>query len=68
MKKAIKLKTADGQTVRLVLDNWGGGIDRLHRRWTLRPEGWLCVDSGELAQGLDSFLGRPVKLGGLARR
>jgi len=35
MKKIIMLKTAGGQTVKVMLDNWGGGMDRLHRRWTL---------------------------------
>jgi len=42
MKKVIKLRTADGQTVRVMLDNWGGGIDRLHRRWMLQPEGGIA--------------------------
>jgi hypothetical protein len=23
-----------------MLDNWGCGMDRLHRRWMLQPEGW----------------------------
>jgi hypothetical protein len=68
MKKVIKLRTADGQTVRVMLDNWGGGIDRLHRRWMLQPEGWHCVDNGEIAQTAGSFLARPVKLLGIARR
>ena len=62
MKKVIKLLTAHNQTVKVMLDNWGGGMDRLHRRWTLQPEGWLCVDNGEIAQGLDSLVSHPVKL------
>jgi hypothetical protein len=68
MKKVIKLRTAHGQTVRVMLDNWGGGIDRLHRRWMLQPEGWHRVDNGEIAQTAGWFLARPVKLLGVARR
>ncbi|MGD0288876.1 MAG: hypothetical protein ABSC63_04350 [Candidatus Binataceae bacterium] len=68
MKKAIKLRTAAGQMVKVMLDNWGGGIDRLYRRWTLEPGGWHCVDNGEIAQSVDSFLNRPIKLGGVASR
>jgi hypothetical protein len=68
MKKVIKLKTTDGQTVKVMLDNWGGGMDRFHRRWTLQPEGWHCVDSGELAQSQPSFMSHPMKLGNAARR
>jgi len=68
MKKAIMLKTASGQTVKVMLDNWGGGIDRHHRRWTLQPEGWLCVDNGEMAQGLETFRSRPMKLWDAVRR
>jgi len=68
MKKVIKLKTASGQTVKVMLDNWGGGMDRLHRRWTLQPEGWCCVDNGELAQSLESFTSHPMKLASVPRR
>jgi hypothetical protein len=68
MKKVIKLKTAGGQTVKVMLDNWGGGMDRLHRRWTLQPEGWHCVDNGEVAQSLESFTSHPMKLWSVPRR
>ena len=68
MRKVIRLKTATGETVKVMLDNWGGGMDRLHRRWSLQPEGWHCVDSGEIAQGLESFTSRPVKLWSIPRR
>jgi hypothetical protein len=62
MKKVIKLIADNGQTVKVVLDNWGCGMDRQHRRWTLQPEGWLCVDNGEIAQGLDTLVSHPMKL------
>jgi hypothetical protein len=68
MKKVIKLITADGQTVKVMLDNWGGGMDRLHRRWPLVPGGWHCVDNGEIAQSLDSLTSHPVKLWDAVRR
>lgn len=68
MKKAIQLKTASGETVKVILDNWGGGMDRLHRRWTLHPEGWHCADNGEIAQSLETFTSRPMKLWNTQRR
>lgn len=68
MRKVIQLKTASGETVKVILDSWGGGMDRHHRRWTLQPEGWHCVDSGEIAQSLETFLSRPIKLWDNPRR
>ncbi len=68
MRKVIKVKTTDGQTVKVMLDTWGGGVDRSHRRWTLQPDGWHCIDTGEIAQGLNSFLNRPTRLWGVLRR
>jgi hypothetical protein len=68
MKKVIKLLTADGKTVKVMLDNWGGGMDRLHRRWTLQADGWQCVDNGEIAQGLNSLASHPMKLWDARRR
>jgi hypothetical protein len=62
MKKVIRLITASGQTVKVMLDNWGSGMDGLHRRWLLQPEGWHCVDNGEGAQSQNSFMSRPMKL------
>ena len=62
MKKVIKIKTASGQTVKLMLDNWGSGVDSLHRRWSLQAEGWHCVDNGELAQSQNSFMSHPMRL------
>ena len=68
MKKIIKLLTAHDETVKVTLDNWGGGMDHLYRRWTLHPEGWLCVDNGEIAQGLVSSVSHPMKLWNARRR
>jgi hypothetical protein len=68
MKKVVKLRTVDGQTVKVMLDNWGGGMDRLHRRWTLQPDGWYCVDNGKFAQGVDSLASHPMKLLDVKRR
>jgi hypothetical protein len=68
MKKVVMVKTAAGQTVKVMLDNWGGRMDRLHRRWTLAPEGWHCVDTGEIAQSLQTFTSRPMKLWDASRR
>jgi hypothetical protein len=62
MKKVIKLKTPSGQTVKVMLDNWGSGRDGVHRRWSLQPEGWHCVENGEVAQSQNSFMSHPMKL------
>jgi hypothetical protein len=62
MKKAIKLKTSNGLTVKVILDHWGSGTDGLHRRWSLQPEGWLCVENGEVGQSQDSLISHPMKL------
>jgi hypothetical protein len=50
MKQTVKLRTSEGETVCVVLDNWGSGLDDLRRRWTLVEDCWLCTDTGELAQ------------------
>jgi hypothetical protein len=62
MKKVIKIKTASGLTVKLMLDNWGSGVDSVRRRWSLQPEGWHCVDNGEVAQSQNSFMSHPMRL------
>ena len=47
MRKSIKLRTGDGKLVALHLDNWGGGVDRLYRRWVREADGgWRCVETG----------------------
>jgi hypothetical protein len=49
MKKFITLRTDEGNRVLVSLDGWGAGVDRMHRRWTREPEGWRCIDTGEVA-------------------
>jgi Flp pilus assembly pilin Flp len=50
MKWTVKLLTTEGNKVRIVLENWGSGLDHIFRRWTLRDGCWQCMDSGEIAQ------------------
>lgn len=50
MKRRIKLWTSAGRRLRIVLENWGSGLDSTHRRWTLGDGYWQCMDSGEIAQ------------------
>ena len=50
MKRIVELQTSEGNKVRIVLDNWGSGIDRTMRRWTLGDGHWRCMDSAEIAQ------------------
>jgi hypothetical protein len=57
MRKRLRLKTQDGTKVFVHLDNWGVGIDRMFRRWTREPDGWLCVDTGQIARRAGLFDG-----------
>jgi hypothetical protein len=50
MKRSLTLHTSEGNKVRIVLENWGSGIDRTMRRWTLGDGYWQCMDSGEIGQ------------------
>ena len=50
VKWTVRLRTSEGGNVRIVLENWGSGLDHTFRRWTLRDGFWQCVDSGEIAQ------------------
>ena len=61
MKRILKLQTSDGNKVRIILDNWGSGMDQTMRRWTLGDGYWQCMDSAEIAQ--ESRWGRPKVLG-----
>ncbi len=50
MEQTVKLRTSAGDRVRIVLENWGSGLDYLRRRW-VRAEGyWECMDTGTLAE------------------
>lgn len=50
MRRLITLRTDGGKRFYVRLDNLGSGIDRLYRRWSREPDGWHCVDTGEIAQ------------------
>ena len=50
MKRTVKLRTNNGNEIQIILENWGSGLDRAMRRWTLQEGLWQCVDSGELAE------------------
>jgi len=50
MKRTVKLQTSEGNEVRVVLENWGSGLDRIMRRWTFEDGYWQCMDSREIAQ------------------
>ncbi|HEY1852803.1 MAG TPA: hypothetical protein VGG60_17410 [Candidatus Binataceae bacterium] len=67
MKRFITLRTDNGDRVYLELDGWGAGIDRHHRRWTRDPDGWRCVDSGDVARRTGLIFSRPLKPLGAGR-
>jgi hypothetical protein len=50
MRKLLTLRNSAGDRIRLHLENSGGGIDNSFRRWMLEPDGWRCIETGELAQ------------------
>ena len=39
MGQTVKLRTSEGGRVRIVLENWGSGLDHLRRRW-VRTDGY----------------------------
>lgn len=49
---SIALTKATGEKLRLVLNNYGSGVDRLNRRWVLDAGCWNCIETGEIAQRL----------------
>lgn len=67
MRKSITLQTSDGKQLALRLDHWGGGIDKLYRRWSREPDGWHCTDTGEIAQ-LAGRSGWPLRFSRLKGR
>src|ERR1700730_9827666 len=50
MKRTVELQTSEGNSVRILLENWGSGLDGTRRRWTLGDGYWQCMDSAEIAQ------------------
>ena len=53
--RAITLTKATGEKLRLVLNNYGSGVDRLNRRWVLDAGCWNCIETGEIAQRLPTL-------------
>lgn len=60
MRRTLKLRTDDGYDVRIVLENWGSGLDHSMRRWILQDGLWECMDSGDFAQEKVFGSRRPV--------
>lgn len=60
MKRTVKLRTIEGKDVRILLENWGSGLDHAMRRWILQEGLWQCMDSGDLAEERVFGLRRPV--------
>jgi hypothetical protein len=50
MRRTLKLRTDEGKDFRIILDNWGSGLDQSMRRWILQDGLWQCTDSGALAE------------------
>jgi len=61
MRRLITLRTEAGRRVYVHLDNLGAGVDRLYRRWSREPDGWHCVDTGEVAQISGLIFNRRLK-------
>lgn len=60
MKKFITLRPDNGDRIFIALDGWGAGVDRSHRRWTRDPDGWRCLDSGDVAHRRGLLFTHPV--------
>jgi len=60
MRRAVRLLTSEGELVRILLENWGSGLDHSMRRWTMQDGLWLCVDSVDLAKEAVFGFRRPV--------
>jgi hypothetical protein len=50
MEQTVKLRTSEGRRVRIVLENWGSGLDHLRRRWVRTDGYWECMDTGMRAE------------------
>ena len=50
MRQTVKLRTSEGDRVRIVLENWGSGLDHLRRRWVRADGYWDCVDTERRAE------------------
>lgn len=47
--KRITLMTMGGRRLTVALDHWGAGVDAGFRRWLREPDGWRCLETGEVA-------------------
>jgi hypothetical protein len=61
MRRTLKLRTDEGKDFRIILDNWGSGLDQSMRRWILQDGLWQCTDSGALAEESVVDFKRPVR-------
>jgi len=50
--RSIALIKSSGEKVRVTLNNYGSGVDRLNRRWILDAGCWACVETAETAYKL----------------
>jgi hypothetical protein len=50
MGRIVRLRTSEGGRVRIVLENWGCGLDHLRRRWVQADGYWECMDTGIRAE------------------
>ena len=61
MEQTVKLRTSEGVRVRIVLENWGSGLDHLRRRGVRTDDYWECMDTGMRAE--ESRSGGPKVFG-----
>jgi hypothetical protein len=61
MGRIVRLRTSEGGRVRIVLENWGCGLDHLRRRWVRTDGYWECMDTGMRAE--ESRSGGPKVFG-----
>ena len=68
--KYVLLQNDKDERFFIRLDNWGDGIDELHRRWVLQLDRalhvdcWICLETSEIASPVrkrlsDLFKSRP---------
>ncbi len=53
----MAVRTDRGNRVVIHLDNWGGGTDRQFRRWIREPDGWRCLETGEMGRKTSLLFG-----------
>ena len=69
--KYVILRNDKDERFFIRLDNWGDGVDEVHRRWVLqmdsvqRVDCWICLETGKIARPIkkrwsDLFKHRPT--------